>query len=342
MAFSININSIIAYLPVLFIFHYIKCANVCDKHFCSTDSITQGCMKTIPSLVVSDLQFNVTVNLCGDNSYCQSPSRSQWSTTQTQTYSCATTAKVPLVDGEVCTTGTDCVSGVCDGKIRKACKGLDLSASCTNTNQCVAKSYCDPNTKTCQTLKPVGSKCNSDEECVNLAGCLNNMCVLYYSLPPKTPIDATLGELYCNTSYVYKGVCTTLRNVYPNPYECNSTQTCRYQIMENNDIVDIPELCVCGYNSLGKSYCQHGADSVTYQMYVEARKRALKRDCHVSKKDSCNNEVGVLEIINQKNLYMSWKGYYQLSDTCLSDFYSSENYFKVYNVLLLIFIIILI
>jgi hypothetical protein len=185
--------------------------------------------------------------------------------------------------------------------------------------------------------------CSIDEECVNWGGCYNSTCLEYWTLPEGRFIPSpALAELYCESGYFLNGKCAHIIIQEPMPYSCNITHNCKYKIRENNQLVEIPELCTCGYNTDGNSFCHQGSDSNIFYKYKELSKSNLDQGCHVLKKFTCANQINFMDIINRQNYYNAWKGLYQLTDGCLVSFYSNSIYmsFSLFSLLMIYLFII--
>jgi hypothetical protein len=339
MGLHSNITSSIVFFFLL-LDYTIK--STCDKHFCSSlNNNNNKCLSANPIIIGASLAYyNVTVALCDPDTYCPigdySSLQRSWNNTTPTPLACVNISANNLVDGESCTDHIQCKSTSCD---KGKCRGYDTGHSCTTSSECTTKAYCKTSSKTCENQVGNGEACDYDDACPNKSGCYNNICTTFFSLPPKTPIASQiLAELYCNTSFYYNGVCASIQNVGDIPYECNSTNPCTYNVLETNTIIPLPNLCVCGYNSQGKSYCQLGSTSNTYLRYRDFKLSQLDKGCQVGKRETCSNQISPSDIKTMNSLLLSWKGYFQLSDTCLVEFYSEAGYNFSVNIITYAFI----
>jgi hypothetical protein len=329
-----NKNILISLINVLLL-KLTQLAN-CPKYKCNDLLSDDSCSVVNPVLNgVNFDYYNIEVKFCGGSKYCSIPDMTTWSKTDKSTFKCAEKYYYPLVDHEKCESNSNCGSGLCrDGR----CLGKDFNSTCSASNECVVGAYCDGYMKKCLPQKTENQTCNSSEECVNMAGCYNKTCTRYWSLNEGTTILSNASpELYCSTGFAYEGKCAFLIIRETLPYQCNDT--CRYLIRYNNKEIEMPSLCTCGYNTDGIKYCQLGSDSVVFRKYIELFKTNLEQPCHVSKKGYCSNEINYMDLINRQNYYNAWKGKYQLTDSCLSNFYSHANYLNLSISLVFLFLI---
>lgn len=294
----------------------------CPKYTCESFTDGKTCSRVTPVNTNGVLdRYDISVELCGGTKFCNTPAFGSWSNTTQSTYSCAEKNYLPLVDREKCSSNSDCASNQC---LSGRCTGLPLNAPCSTSSQCQVSLMCDSNLKQCLPQKEVNSICAYDEECVNRAGCYQGKCVEYWNLTDGTNItDSATAEWYCEGGFSYDGKCASFYNLDSLPYTC--TDTCNYQIAENNQRIQAPQFCSCGYNSDGLKYCQLGSNSTVWMKYKELSRNVLKQTCQVTKKFTCSNEINYMDIINRQNYYNAFKGKYQLGDQCLISYFSSSN-----------------
>jgi hypothetical protein len=298
----------------------------CPKYTCSSFTESKMCARATPVLTQSNnlSYFNVSVLNCGQGYTCPLSLTTLPYNTTSSIY-CVASIAYPLVDGEKCSNNSDCGSNRCDNKI---CIGKPLNAACNSTVECATSFFCDTKRNLCAPQKNMTESCSFEDECSNEGGCLNGKCTKYWSLPSYSNISSpALAEWYCQSGFSYKGYCMTPINIDSLPFACDSL--CKYQFDEDNSYVDIPELCTCGYNSLGNKYCQHGSNSTLFLKYKEMSLNLLDNNCHVSKKFSCTDKLNYMDTVVWKNFYLAWKGKLQLTDSCLTTFFSSSGY--IYN-----------
>lgn len=312
----------------------------CNKYTCGSFTESKMCAKATPVLTQSKnlSYFNVSVLNCGQGYACPLTTTSLPYEGTSSIY-CKNSTVYPLVDGEKCWSNSDCGSNKC---IDNKCIGKPLDSMCNKSNECAKSFFCDTKKNLCAPQKNINESCSLEDECDNIGGCLNGKCTKYWSLPSNTNISSLeLAEWYCNSGYSYKGQCMTPINMDSLPLSCNST--CKYKFSENNIEIESSELCTCGYNSEGKKYCQHGSNSTLFLKYKEMTFNLLDNNCHVSKKFTCTDRLNYIDTVVWKNFYLAWKGKLQLTDECLTTFFSSSSYIYnnlfVYMLLIMIYII---
>lgn len=301
-------------------------AKKCDRCFC-VDVPNFSSTICGNATLVSDSIYNVTVDSCEAGTHCNITDKDTWTEPFIQFY-CVSNDELPNVHHENCTLNSHCASGNCTDK---KCIGIEENSTCVSTNQCKSQTYCDATKKICVKQKK-NESCLIDEECVNYQGCHNGTCLEYWNLPPLSPVIQERAEEFCSTGFAFKGVCLTLINNEKIPHQCSDT--CHYTLLEYADNYNDPDKCVCGYNSLGNSYCQLNSDSNTFNLYKSATLGVLKSECQVAKKYSCSNEVSRNSFTNLAYFRNAWKGYLQESDKCLQIIFSSAFFLNTQMVLM--------
>lgn len=157
------------------------------------------------------------------------------------------------VTGETCCSDINCVSNNCvDG----LCAGLPLGSICNSTEECESTGYCLSNI--CTYTFPPGSACKVDEECRPGFGCNLSKCTKIFSLDLESETEF---EKFCITNFMVDGKCTILTlslegseyTLY-SPFLCEEGDVCVYTL--NNGTVYDRRPCKCaGYYNLPEGFC---------------------------------------------------------------------------------------
>jgi len=209
--------------------------------------------------------------------------------------------------GEKCDTNNLCIdpqtctSGVCTGAILKeACKttmDCKVGLFCNATNITVASDG------TCASQVKANSICTNDFMCPQTQGCLNGLCVDYYS--QKLGVNTTsatsnyTAQFFCtsmqatsNGSCYGIGYDTTKTNMTANgdglvKCDLGANSTCFYTDNMKNSIT---EKCQCSYDKNGASYCRKQyveGDSNWNKLASAARARISSAQCHTMNRMNC-------------------------------------------------------
>ena len=255
-----------------------------------------------------------------------------------------------LADYENCVTDSDCYVGLTCATINsvKLCtSSKNVGDPCNSNNDCKRLQYCSTVSKTCQLQKIVYQTCLNNDECKNYLGCLNGVCEHLFSKVPGTPMDVANANL-CISGFVYDNMCQDI--VLVNEFSmasfnvnCTTTEKCNYFLPYKNDYITLNSTqgyCNCGYNPDGNAYCKHGSNSISHNESNELEKKILQRECHISKKFTCD-QVTNNDLLNREFLLNSKHGKLQLVKNCVSFFMSKATYLQMFLLeimLLLIFI----
>ena len=174
--------------------------------------------------------------------------------------------------GEECISDSNCRFG----KGIKACvNGICRTSSKPKESQkhedCFKGQYCNSETKKCEDQLLIGSKCKSQFECINTAGCIGGFCKKYFSLEPSTLFKAcnkVEANVACNSGTAYLKantedlyVCAKFEyrernSVYgkkiigPSP-QCEEGGYCLKFFGQGSEVV----ACKDSFSKNGKSFC---------------------------------------------------------------------------------------
>mmetsp|Transcript_4658 Transcript_4658/g.4552 ORF Transcript_4658/g.4552 Transcript_4658/m.4552 type:complete len:336 (-) Transcript_4658:24-1031(-) len=174
----------------------------------------------------------------------------------------------PLYPGNLCTSGSQCISGTC---LQGKCKGTFLGNPCHDSSECAVGSYCySVNLQfICVPLIPIDSdQCGTEYDCVPQAGCnatRNNFpgtCVKYFSAPLGAIVPCPISgwNNLCQSGTCYnngiddRGTCVQAPVTLPTfPATCTTSSQCiGYNSNLNQQFVGS---CQCGYNGDAQKYC---------------------------------------------------------------------------------------
>ena len=193
-----------------------------------------------------------------------------------------------LHEGESCTQGTECISGICsDNK----CSTLADGETCNNSKECAIGSYCSKSNK-CAQLLGKDADCTDD---VNSCGlgltCSNNKCVVLYSLDNGELADNALAckstmrfqnEIesikYCgqiNTveecnNQDHGSFTATLKGDYSYRYLCNANWGGWYRCSELSDNIKKTPDCFAFTTELAKYIEDIQTNDKYYYYYLVA------------------------------------------------------------------------
>ncbi|CAG9314388.1 unnamed protein product [Blepharisma stoltei] len=224
-------------------------------------------------------------------------------------------------NGEVCTYDSDCMSSSCVDNVCKRSQEGDVCASDTDCNagqfcfynKTSTENYCVPQLKSGQT------GCTNDNQCESTCGCrimsiassTKNTCTPYFSLPNYTPImgcpSTGLTKLICTSGYCWGNTTTSMCIPAPTtkgtiPLYCGDDSTC----VSNTDArtqASFSQVCNCGYNKVGQSYCNLFYGDAPYQSFLNSLQAWLSSG-FVTK---CNTDA-------------------RFSDTCIQSYWSKEKF----------------
>jgi hypothetical protein len=212
-----------------------------------------------------------------------------------------------LVDGESCSSSSQCYSGNC--RNNKTCIGLDNGALCSNTGQCKVGSFCtgfntsDP-ASICKEQLRENATCSSSNDCINSHSCINGTCTALFSLPEGTPITTSMSDLDCQSVYTYGNICTNFVFLGNRSYLVEANGTCSYNWTARN-AVEIFQGGECSWDGTFNKYCSRiGTD---HDLFVEYKRRI--RDYYFGEaltKHSFRRSILPNEIYNVYNKVFNW------------------------------------
>lgn len=169
--------------------------------------------------------------------------------------------------GEPCKHTFDCKYGICKNGY---CQGFEAGKGCTLSAECSPGLYCKVGN--CVTLLTIGKgPCLVDFECQNSAGCLDGLCVAYFSLAVGATVSVCASEfsVFCSTATCWQGQCiNALRSSKTLPTPCINYQDCTSNLSSSGVIFYSD--CGCGYNNQGQAYCSLFSGDDNYALYLSA------------------------------------------------------------------------
>jgi hypothetical protein len=210
----------------------------CQSGSCQTGSDTATlCGTCAASIAVG--QSCVGGGVCAVGTECETSSDGITATCQTLTYGAA---------GAACGGAANCNPGLYCDATKKCAARLAEGAPCAASEACEPPLVCGFQTAICQPLSPVGTACDSDEDCASGLGCGSNA-----TCAPVTYAGSgqTCGNLLlCLVGdCLPTGVCPT---VIPNGQPCNvdaavqsPSTTCDTLSVCNNGTCVLEDSVVC-------------------------------------------------------------------------------------------------
>lgn len=155
----------------------------------------------------------------------------------------------PRPIGEYCSSDEECSSNNCN-KARKTCAGS--RDTCELETDCDVGLYCGAGKK-CEPLRTENQPCSQSEKCaVNLI-CSLEVCTVMGS---KKKGDSASAPAACETYHIEDDKCQDGPKLVDKDKVCTGGKTtCKYRRANNTEYED---LCKCGMNTEGKSYCSPG------------------------------------------------------------------------------------
>ena len=190
----------------------------------------------LPSIIIS--------NNCTEDEYCYASS-TEISSNQT----CSPLQSQLRNPGELCEDSSNCTTGLCLGGL---CRGAAQGGEC-ETEECNPGLYCNSTGFCVETIEN-GQKCSADSECATFSACVNNFCVLRYSLPVGfVTAFRSQGSLYGYAESCQTGFATTVNGsvvcaVAPVSSQ-NSQQQCLTASFCTDSTGNYTKNCVCGYQN---------------------------------------------------------------------------------------------
>ena len=259
----------------------VKCGEIQEENVCVNPESTTTIMKSCPNNLFCNIPSEDPV----DKAYCTEKPKEVY----------------PLYPGMKCEKDDECINKSCV-QDTKTCKALKENEVCTSAEECDYGLTCRKVTETsqqkvCTTPSKQGEACIDDTDCDLKNGCYNKVCTPYFSLVDGQYIGKSTGIAnilsLCQSGYSDEnGVCQT--NVQEKEKtECNEQNPCKYKF--GQELMVVPENCLCGYNKDGKSYCKLGSGDPTYKKYIELLKDYYTKQgaCHLTERggDGCVKDI---------------------------------------------------
>jgi hypothetical protein len=238
----------------------------CDIKKCATKHLDEGvCVTPTLDQTKNITIFEINVNNCPEGKICPYVSDG------TKDLQCNTRPiQYFRFDGQVCTNNTHCASNDCSsGK----CLGKPESSPCNQNSECRVGFFCgtkdlSSGVRNCLPQREFNATCESDEDCLNNMGCVNNKCVEYFSQPVGTYIKEA-GWRVCQTGKVYDGYCISMKLVSQTD-ECKGEQAfCKYNAEGLPDKKSIDLRCQCSYAYSDKNFCDIDSSRPDWIKFIE-------------------------------------------------------------------------
>lgn len=182
------------------------------------------------------------------------------------------------------------------------CQGAELNSPCSLNTQCSPGLYCKSGI--CKTLISAGDKgCERDYDCENSAGCLEGVCVNYFSLNVGDPVSVCANHfsIFCMTATCWQYTCINAINSHGKlPKPCETYEDC-YSVSTNGMVFYSD--CICGNNPEGQKYCSLFSGDNYYSLYISSFSNWLSSEVSVL----CNTER-------------------RFSEQCIKKFWDKPNY----------------
>lgn len=259
-------------ITLLNIINSILSLDKCDSFKCVNSLVGNLCMdkdKNTTSLV--DLQT------CDDNYFCAYNLKAFTGTCQKTDYS-----TLQFLGGN-CNKKSDCIASAefCDNN---TCIRNSTTVCAANTD-CAIGNYCNSTAEnpSCIPQQAVGGKCLAEGDCINSAGCLNGLCVAYYTLEDGLVVNAD-NDRFCKSGFALEGTCWSAALVGSG--DCSESGICTYNA--NNTMINSTSACVCGKNYQGMRFCRYGVDADQAKSVLEIKQNYLKAlnntKCHTDER----------------------------------------------------------
>ena len=238
-------------------------ATLCEKYVCNDDTFQ---ILDTQCIYYDAVNITYVIQGCSNdtiNSYCP-PSYESNST--------CTVPPEPNValswPGEYCLKQNWCKYGYC---VNNTCVGQVMGAQCEGHGECNPGLRCLNNV--CQTQLQIGdSGCETDQDCVNNAGCDADTCRGYFTIPSMQYVGMCENStsLLCETGFCYFGTCLDPPlSQMELPVACVSQFDCLSNTHFAAEGIKFYTDCVCGYNSVGQQYCEPFIGDDPMQPYLD-------------------------------------------------------------------------
>ena len=276
-------------------YHFI-CNKTLDRGICSRKEITTE----------GDVLFQL--NPCRSNQICNLNFGEEID-------KCIPKDSVPtLLQGELCNSNSDCISGICDQNQIKRCtaplKENDLCSShseCPVGTSCAQYSTYSGDNKCLKLLQEnnTEAKCDNYEfglKCQTNLICNGGICIKPGSLKEGA---VTYMPIACNSFYMYKNAADTKFTCVKGPYllnesnqkiysklpvVCEENQKCNYSIIyDKKEVILPPKKCPLSLTNSSISFCHPGianlgAEIEKFFKYIQQ----YNGSCHISNPFFCD------------------------------------------------------
>jgi hypothetical protein len=254
---------------LLFVLTSIAYCYKCDIKKCATKHLTENtCVSPTRDETKNITIFEININNCPEGKICPYVADSS------KDLQCNYKAiQFSRYDGQACTNNTHCASNDCNsGK----CLGKPESSPCNQNSECRIGFFCgtkdlSSGVRNCLPQRALNNTCESDEECLNNMGCVNNKCVEYFSQPVGTYISDA-GFRVCQTGKIYDGYCISMK-LASDVEECMGEQAfCKYNTEGLPDKKSIDLRCQCSDAYSDKNFCDIDSFRAEWVKFLEKMK----------------------------------------------------------------------
>jgi hypothetical protein len=254
---------------IIFTINAIANSYNCDIKQCAKKHLDEGiCVTPTIDTEKNITIFDVNINNCKDGKFCP------YAVDSTNSIQCSDRPTIyGLFDGQSCTNNTQCASNDChDSK----CLGKAESAPCNQNSECRIGYFCgtkdlSSGIKNCLKQRSANETCETDEDCVNNMGCLNQKCAEYFSATVGTQMKNGNWRL-CETGKVYDEYCVSIK-LSQESDECKGAQvTCEYTAEGLTDRKVIYLMCQCSNAYSDKNFCDIDNSKPEWIKFIEKLK----------------------------------------------------------------------
>lgn len=191
------------------------------------------------------------------------------------------------VDGEKCTSSSECSSNSCTSS---KCVGKDVDATCASHAECKKGLACI--SLKCVAQKKTDEGCTTEFDCVNDHGCRNSKCMKYGSLADSTELNASENKALCKNNWIRidgtKRICdrATLK---ADQCKNEADNDCNYTLSNGANYVG--SSCLCKYDTDRTRMCpdlRMGSVDTTSDHTLRRFKSGVTWDTQI---ETCVSEV---------------------------------------------------
>ena len=249
------------------------------------------------------------------------------------------------IDGS-CQDSSDCLKGLECSK-EKVCISATISETCSNHNKCkigeacIATSSHDSKTNTCQKQIAPGEsrECKNDKDCINTAGCLNEICTPYFSLNTGDAVKEDKSNFigifsFCKSSFSRDGKCEELK--LKSDTECTKNGgVCEYTKFDGTPLSTL-EYCECGFNNTKLKSCRKFQGDIEMQPLNNAYLNLLSNtNCHTEEREFCSvylkENLKDLKLIDQLKVELENSHKFSQNQKCFAKIFYPLYEDKQYN-----------